>query len=70
MQNLIDLPLTMSAKKPMFLSNQKLCQLFLLYCLLDLLDNPTTFQLNWIRTQNFQSKLFDIVVTLKYGQGH
>ena len=30
-----------------------------------LLNNPTKFQLNWIRTQNFQLKLFDIDVTLK-----
>ena len=32
-------------------------------------NNPTKFQLNWMRTQSFQLKLFDIAVTLKYGQG-
>ena len=28
------------------------------------------FQLNWIRKQNFQFKLFNIDVTLKYSEGH
>ena len=49
--------------------------------LLDLLNNPTKFQHNWIRTQNFQLvgilsqvrnfqlKLFKTGVTLQYGQG-
>ena len=32
------------------------------------LNNPTKFQVNWIRTQNFQLKLFNIAVTLKYSQ--
>ena len=34
------------------------------------MNNHTKFQLNWIRTQNFQLKLFDNAVTLKYNQGH
>ena len=37
---------------------------------LHLLNNPTKFQLNRIRTQDFQLKLFDSAVTLKYSQGH
>ena len=28
------------------------------------------FQLNWIKTQNVQLALYDIAVTLKYGQGY
>ena len=28
------------------------------------------FQLDWIRTQNFQLKPFVVAVTMKYGQGH
>ena len=38
--------------------------------MLDLLNNPTKFQLTWIRTQDFQLKLIDIAVNLKYGQDH
>ena len=64
-----------------FLSNQKTRQLnpldmcegekqWYINHLLDLLNKPTKFQLNWIRAHNFQFKLFDIAVTLKYGQGH
>ena len=43
-----------------------------IHYLLGLLNTPniTTFQLNWIRTQNFQLKQLDIDVTLKYGQSH
>ena len=36
---------------------------------LEVLNNPTKFQLNWIRTQTFQLKLFSTAVTWKYGQG-
>ena len=32
--------------------------------------NSTKFQFNWIRTLNFQLKLFDTAVTLKSNQGH
>ena len=38
--------------------------------ILDLLNNPTKFQFNGITTQNFQLKLFDIAVTLKYVKGN
>ena len=38
--------------------------------LLDLLQNPTKFQLNGYERAIFQLKLYDITVTLKYGQGH
>ena len=38
--------------------------------LLDVVNNPTKFQLNQIGTYNFQLKLFDTAVTLKYNQGH
>ena len=41
-----------------------------IHYLLDFLNNPTKFQLNWIRIQNVQLKLFNTAVTLKYGQGH
>ena len=37
--------------------------------LLDFLNNSTKLQLNWQRKQNFQLKLFDTAVTLKYVQG-
>ena len=37
-----------------------------IHYLLDLLQNPTKFQLVLIKTQNFQLKLFNIAVTLKY----
>ena len=33
--------------------------------LLDIIDNHTKFQLNQIRTQDFQLRLFDTAVTLK-----
>ena len=38
--------------------------------LLDVINNHTKFQLNLIRTQNFQSKVLGTAVTLKYNQGH
>ena len=38
--------------------------------LLHIISNCTKFQLNPIRTQNFQLKLFDSAVTMKYNQGH
>ena len=38
--------------------------------ILDILNKPTEFQLDQIRTSTFQLKLFDTAVTLKYGQGH
>ena len=38
--------------------------------LLDLLNNPTKFQLNWIRTETLQLNLLDIAVTLIYIEGH
>ena len=61
-----------------YLSNQKTYKLSPLnkcksqtqYDLLDALNNTTKFQLNQIETLNFQLKLFDIAVTLKYSQGH
>ena len=28
------------------------------------------FQVNWVRAQDFQLKLFDIAVAWKYSQGH
>ena len=34
------------------------------------LTNPMTFQLNQIRTYNFQLKLVEAAVTLKYGHTH
>ena len=38
--------------------------------LLEVLNNPTKFQLNWIRTTTKnQLKLFNNAVTLKYNQG-
>ena len=49
-----------------FVQNWKIV---IIHYLLDLMKNPTKFQLNWIRTQSFQLKLFDTAVTLKYGQG-
>ena len=36
----------------------------------DMLNNPIKFQLNCMRTWEFQLKLFDTPVTLKYEQGH
>ena len=38
--------------------------------LLDVFNNPIKLQLHWMRTLNFQFKLFDTPVTLKYGQCH
>ena len=38
--------------------------------LLEVLNNPTKFKLNRIRTYNFQLQLFDTAVTLKSSQGH
>ena len=35
-----------------------------------LLNNPTKFKFNQTRTIKFQLKLFNIAVTLEYGQGH
>ena len=35
-----------------------------------LLNSPPKFQLNWMRKQNIQLKLFDTAVTSKCGQGH
>ena len=40
-----------------------------IYYLLHLHNNPTKFQFNWIRTQNFQLKLFNIALTLKCVEG-
>ena len=37
---------------------------------LGLLNNPTKFKFNLIRTQHFQLKLFNVSATLKYGHGH
>ena len=58
-----------------FLSNLKTASLnkcksekYYIHNLLDLLNNPTKFQLKWIRIQSFQLTLFNIAVTLKYGQ--
>ena len=34
------------------------------------MNKDTKFQLNRMRTYNFQLKLFDTAVTLKYNQGH
>ena len=66
----------MSAKKPILkvLSNQKtqLSPLTRTKSELQnfLLNNTTKFQPDWLRTQTFQLKLFNIAVTLEYGQGH
>ena len=46
--------------------NQK--KLWYIHYLLGLLNNPTKFKHNRIRTYNFQLKLFDIAVSLKCGQ--
>ena len=41
--------------------SEKQCSgIFIIY----ILNNPTKFQLNWIRTQNFHLKLFDIAAYL------
>ena len=37
--------------------------------LLDVINDCTTFQLNQLKTQDFQLKPFDTAVTLKYNQG-
>ena len=36
--------------------------------LLDVINNCTKFQVNWIRTSNFQFKLLNTAVTLKYNR--
>ena len=43
-----------------------------LVSILNIYNNHTKFQPNWIRfrTYNLQLKLLDAVVTLKYGQGN
>ena len=83
MQSLEDLALVLSKKKPMFkvFPNEEICLLsplhmcenqkqWYIYNLLDVINNLIKFQLNRIRTSNFQLKLFDTAVTLKYNQGH
>ena len=40
----------------------------MIYDLLDVNKNQTKFKLNQIRTLNFQLKLFDTAVTLKYNR--
>ena len=66
-------PKNMSTKKPTlkFWSNQETRLLFPLnICESLMLNNPTKFQLNRMRTQDVQLKLFEIAVNLKHGQGH
>ena len=60
--------------------NEEVCQLsplnmcatqkWYIYDLLDIINYCTKFQLNWIRKSNFQLKLSDTAVNLKYNQGH
>ena len=86
MQSLKDLALMVSKRKQRikFFSNKEICHLSPsnmckkkekkkkcnVHDLLDVIKNHTKFKLNQIRTQNFQLKLFDTAVTLKYNQGH
>ena len=62
-------------------SNEETCQstplnmfknqkLWYVHDLLDVINNRTKFQLNQIRTELFQLKLFDTAVILKHNQGH
>ena len=68
-QSLKDLAYTVSAKKPMkFLSNRKTCQLSNHICEKVVYPLSSWLSFHWTRTQNFHLKLFDIAVTLKYGQ--
>ena len=55
-----------------FFSNEEKFSYFpgYIYDLLDVIKNCTKFQLNPISTENFELKLFDAVVTLKFNQGH
>ena len=56
-----------------FLSNKQMSNISLewhIHDLVDVISMHTKFHLNQIRTLNFQLKLLDTAVTLKYAQGH
>ena len=84
MQSLKDLELMISTEKPtltFFFKRGHMSIMSLeqehqktkswdIHDLLDIISNCTQLQLNRIRTYNFQLKLFDTAVTLKYNQGY